>query len=87
MARGQGLSITTIIIAALGLLVLIVLIAIFTGKVQMFGKGIGETTEAKPCPGDIKPIAECSKPIYDRFSDEQLRDNPNLICCEKASSP
>lgn len=35
--RGQGLPITTIIIAILALLVLVVLILIFTGKIRVFG--------------------------------------------------
>ena len=35
--RGQGLPITTIIIAILALLVLVVIILIFTGKVRVFG--------------------------------------------------
>ena len=43
--RAQGISITTIIIAAVALIVLIVLIAIFTGKLNLFSKGYGETTE------------------------------------------
>jgi len=35
--KGQGLPITTIIIAILALLVLVVIILIFTGKVRVFG--------------------------------------------------
>lgn len=41
--RGQGLSITTIIVAALALIVLVVLVAIFTGRLGGFSKGVAET--------------------------------------------
>lgn len=45
MRRGQGLPITTIIIAALGILVLVVIGAIFGGQIGIFGRA------AKECPG------------------------------------
>ncbi|MBW2973339.1 hypothetical protein KY346_03020 [Candidatus Woesearchaeota archaeon] len=45
MRKAQGLPITTIIIAALALVVLVVLFAIFTGRLSIFGRGISE------CPG------------------------------------
>ncbi len=45
MKKAQGLPITVIIIAALGILVLIVLAAIFGGQVGKLGKVLGE------CPG------------------------------------
>ena len=40
--RGQGLSITVIIAAVIGLIVLVVIIAVLTGKLGAFGKGIQE---------------------------------------------
>src|SRR3989344_8059714 len=43
--KGQGLPISTIIIAALGILVLVVLGAIFSGQIGQF------TRASKPCPG------------------------------------
>lgn len=42
--KSQGLSINTIIIAAIALIVLVVLVAIFTGRLGLFSKGLGETT-------------------------------------------
>jgi hypothetical protein len=42
--RGQGLSVTTIIIAAIALIVLVVLVAIFTGRLGSFSRGVSETT-------------------------------------------
>jgi len=38
--KGQGLSITTIVVAAIALLILIVLVAVFTGQFGAFGKGL-----------------------------------------------
>ena len=45
MKKAQGLPITTIIIAALGILVLVVVGAIFGGQIGTFGRA------AKECPG------------------------------------
>lgn len=42
--KAQGLSINTIIIAAIALIVLVVLVAIFTGRLGLFSKGLGEVT-------------------------------------------
>ena len=41
--KGQGLSMTTIVIAALALLVLVVLTLIFTGRLNLWNKGMDET--------------------------------------------
>jgi len=46
--KGQGLPLTTIIIAAVGLIVLVVLVAIFTGRIGGFGKGV-ETAGTLQC--------------------------------------
>ena len=43
MKKGQGLSLNTIIIAAIVLIVLIVLWAIFTGRMGTFTTGVKET--------------------------------------------
>ena len=43
MKKAQGLSMTTIIVAALTIIVLVVLVAIFTGKIGTFGGNIDET--------------------------------------------
>ncbi|KHO45969.1 MAG: hypothetical protein QS98_C0006G0034 [archaeon GW2011_AR3] len=48
MNKKGDISITTIIVAAIALLVLIVLIAIFTGRISLFGKTYDtETTAAQ----------------------------------------
>ena len=45
MKKAQGLSMTTIIVAALAVIVLIVLIAIFTGRIGNFGEDIDTSVE------------------------------------------
>lgn len=53
--KGQGLPITTIIIAALGIIVLVVMGAIFSGQIGTFGRAASE------CPGKCyirSPTAE-----------------------------
>ena len=42
--RGQGLSLNTIIIAAIALIVLVVLVMIFTGRMGGFTRGLGKAT-------------------------------------------
>lgn len=42
--KGQSISINTIIIAAIALAVLVVLFMIFTGRLGLFSKGVGEAT-------------------------------------------
>ena len=45
MKKSQGLSMTTIIVAALTMIVLVVLIAIFTGKIGKFGVNIDDSLD------------------------------------------
>jgi len=40
MKKGQGLSITTIVVAAIALLILVVLVAVFTGQFGGFTLGV-----------------------------------------------
>lgn len=40
MEKGQGLSITTIVVAAIALLILVVLVAVFTGQFGGFTLGV-----------------------------------------------
>ena len=44
--NAQGLSITTIIIAVIGLIVVVVLVSIFSGRLGQFGRGLDD---AKTC--------------------------------------
>ena len=45
--KAQGLSLTTIIVAAIGLIVLVILVAIFTGQMARFGIGISKAARTE----------------------------------------
>ena len=92
MKKGQGLSITTIIVAALGLVILVVLIAIVGGRFQLFGKGLGEQTGMLDCAkAGGKPIVifDCDNPLYGNYgeikSGKLERIPANKVCCAPAA--
>ena len=60
--KGQGLSLNTVIIAALALIVLVVLVLIFTGRIAIFQKGVDKEANAELIKmrilyGDCRPTA------------------------------
>ena len=84
--KGQGISINTIIIAAIGLAVLVVLFAIFTGRLGGFTKGVQETDNCvQKCTSlnlqkgqDVSAASQCSgQSVAGKYSDV----TPNSICC------
>jgi len=54
--KSQGLSISVIILAALGLMVLIIMVLIFTGQINIFTKNIGCTARNGEC---MAPSTSC----------------------------
>ena len=65
-SRAQGLPITTIVIAALALMVLVILFAVLTGRLGGFGKTIascdsrgGVCIERQACKGAIQHDIKC----------------------------
>ena len=55
MKRAQGISLNTIVIAALVLIVLIILIVIFSGRMNLFGDGYdaaSDDVKSAICMGD-----------------------------------
>ena len=56
MKKAQGLTLNTIIIAALALLVLVILALIFTGRIQIFGR---ETASCKNNGGECNTGTDC----------------------------
>ena len=85
--KGQGLSLNTVIIAAIVLIVLVVLWAIFTGRMGAFSRGLqtqdeglecgsaaigGVATDGTTCTGSTK--------IPGSFSDV----GENQVCCAAA---
>lgn len=85
--KGQSISINTIIIAALGLAVLIVLFAIFTGRLGIFTKGVQETdTCAQRCsslnmnPGN-NPSIDTKSCIEGQYIAGSYKDGQYGCCC------
>ena len=72
MKKAQGLPITTIIIAALALVVLVILFAIFTGRISIFGRGITE------CPGNC--IMQYSKTGEQAVTNGRTALDPGAKC-------
>ena len=77
--KGQGLSLNTIVIAAIVMIVLIVLIMIFTGRLSIFSQLFGKVDESCGARGgkwcDIGVVEECAAVNGVK---ETL---PNKICC------
>lgn len=85
--KGQDLSISTIIIAALAVVVLVVVIAIFTGRLGVFSSTLGESASAEKTKDSVLnnciPIDATYKKI-DAGANNALNDkNSDLDGCKK----
>ena len=77
--KGQGLPITTIIIALIGLIVLVVLIGLVYQQTTKFSRGTKEISEATCEPkNEKKSLGANCEVIYARFTDIGVGD----ICCK-----
>ena len=90
--RAQGLSITTIIIAVIGLIILVVLVAILTGRLGIFSTGLESAVTCKNSCGAIG-----MKNSYGGWNEEECNierantrilpgtykgiNSPNVCCC------
>ncbi len=70
--KGQGLTMNTIILAALALIALVVIAYIFLGKATLFGKG---AVDCENKGGDCIPENSCDGEVVD------FRCEDNLVCC------
>ena len=78
--KAQGLSLNTIIIASLVLIVLIVLILVFSGRMGIFNLGLNDATDNKACPGDTEPSLPCEGELI--YSIGPWKDiGPGEYCC------
>ena len=79
---GQGLPITTIIIAALALIVLVIMGFMVYQKTGKFGEGTREVSEQKCLPDNEKAFlgTDCEI-IYGSFTDLSADE----ICCRKGT--
>ena len=76
--KAQDLSLTTIIVAALAILVLVVLAVIFTGRIGKF------TKEAESCGakgGRCVDASECDLAGNEVIRDQYSCSNTELKCC------
>ena len=73
MKKAQGLPLNVIIIAAVALIVLVVLVAIFTGRLAIFGRGISEEAQIelarlKLSYGDCHPETAAERAFLNELS-------------------
>lgn len=82
--RGQGLSLTIIVVALLALIVAAVLIMIFTGKIGEIRKSADELGEKQPCPngyeGKISATCKADDTLYGNFD-----VSPGFVCCKTSA--
>ena len=83
MRKAQGISINTIIIAAIGLAVLIVLFAIFTGRIGIFSKGVQATDScnAKCKAINMDPGTELTSEGQDCVGEQSIGGGKFGCCC------
>ncbi len=81
------MSLNVIIIAALALIVLVVLIAIFTGRISIFNKGIGdagdtELTTFRVSYGNCEPTMGSENTFKTQFSQAATDDDKDRVRSE-----
>lgn len=84
--KSEGMPLNTIIIAALVLVVLIVLIAIFSGRMNIFGKSYTETgdkAKAKVCWGQGGHCVDKSQGAVGCNSGENYEGTTDFVDCGK----
>lgn len=83
MKKAQGLPLNTIILAALGLIVLVIIIFIVQQQITKSGKGITNITENTCEPdNEEKPVGTDCDVIYAPFKGIK----PGFICCRKGTT-
>ena len=86
--KGQSISINTIIIAAIGLAVLVVLFAIFTGRLGIFTKGVQQTDTCLQKCNSINMLADSSPGPNTQscpngqYIGGEYSDGKNGCCCK-----
>lgn len=81
--KAQGLSLTAIIVAALALIVLVVLAAIFTGRIGGFGRTVA-TCESKGGTCKLDAGSTCDPNLEATFPGDTVsaaNGNKCIVCC------
>ena len=81
--KGQGLSLTTIIVAALALIVLVVLVMVFTGRIGSFERGLSdegktELIKMRITYGDCHPSATAEVTFDQALSAAESQESEEL---------
>ncbi len=83
MKRAQGLPLNTIIIAALGLIVLVILAVLVQQQITKSSRGLKNVTENTCTPqNEAKSVGTDCEVIYASFVDLK----PGEICCRKGTA-
>ena len=82
--KGQGLSLTTIIVAALALIVLVVLVMVFTGRIGIFTGGLDKASQAELVQmqinyGDCHPSATAEATFGNDFKNAESEESKELV--------
>jgi len=82
--KGQGISITTIVIAVLALIVLVVLVMIFTGQIGKFGKGVeAQKAGCVDLGGQWLPEGSpCAEQIFIITNPDDRAAHRSDLCCK-----
>lgn len=87
--KAQGMSINTIIIAAVALIVLVVLIAVFSGRMSLFGQDLTKAQQEKLCKGsgmkmvqgnDCNDLGGDWEVVYSNFRQCEEDEDPSSGC-------
>ena len=82
---GQGLPISTIIIALLGLIVLVILVVLVQTQISKTGKGLKNISEAAcSSPNSVEIVGTDCEVIYGSFSNVQTGLQ---VCCKAGTVP
>jgi len=84
--KSQGISINVIIIAAIALIILVVLIAVFTGRFGLFSKGLDVATNICELPGTDRKCCTSGNTISNPTGGKWSDCNENQGCCSFSTS-
>lgn len=74
--KAQGLSINTIILVVIGLIVLVIIIAILTGRMGLFSKGLESATS---CENTCKALGRTRYATTSLITEQACKDESGLI--------
>ncbi|MBN1157563.1 hypothetical protein JXA85_08140 [Candidatus Woesearchaeota archaeon] len=85
LKKGQGMPVNVIIIAAIALIILIVLVAIFSGKINIFSRGYSSTSEneqSKVCTARGGYCGNCGSDAFTPPPGNWIDCSPTQNCCK-----